>query len=68
MNTLFYIIIASFLISLGALVGIFALALNQEKLSKILLFLVSLSTGIPQIRVICYTWGRITAHEKKRSY
>lgn len=45
METLFYIIIASFIISLGALVGIFTLALREDKLSKILLFLVSLSAG-----------------------
>lgn len=45
METLFYIIIASFIISLGAFVGIFTLALQEDKLSKILLFLVSLSAG-----------------------
>jgi len=45
METLFYIIVASFIISLGSLVGIFTLALQEEKLSKILLFLVSLSAG-----------------------
>ena len=42
---LLYILVSTFAISLGALVGIFTLVLNQEKLSKILLFLVSLSTG-----------------------
>ena len=42
---LLYILVSTFIISLGALAGIFTLALNQEKLSKILLFLVSLSTG-----------------------
>lgn len=45
MGILVYIIIASFLISLGAFVGVFTLALREDKLSKILLFLVSLSAG-----------------------
>jgi len=45
MGILAYILIASGLISLGALVGIFTLAIQEEKLSKILLFLVSLSAG-----------------------
>jgi len=45
METLIYIILASFIISLGSLVGIFTLALQEEKLSKILLLLVSLSAG-----------------------
>lgn len=45
METLIYIIITAFIISLGALVGIFTLALREDKLSKILLFLVSLSAG-----------------------
>jgi len=45
MNTLFGIILATFLISLGALVGVFTLAMNEKKLEKILLFLVSLSAG-----------------------
>ncbi len=45
MQTLIFIIIASLIISLGALVGIFTLALQDEKLSKILLLLVSLSAG-----------------------
>ncbi len=40
-----YIIIASVLISMGALVGVFTLSLREEKLSKILLALVSLSAG-----------------------
>jgi len=45
MEVLSYIIIASFIISLGALVGVFTLALREDKLEKILLFLVSLSAG-----------------------
>lgn len=45
MEILVYIIITSFIISLGALVGIFTLALQTDKLAKILLFLVSLSAG-----------------------
>lgn len=45
MNTLFSIILSTFLISLGALVGVFTLAMNEKKLEKILLFLVSLSAG-----------------------
>lgn len=45
MNTFLQIIIASFLISLGALVGIFTLSVQEKKLEKILLFLVSLSAG-----------------------
>ena len=45
MATLIYIIIASFLISVGALVGIFTLAMQEKKLNKILLLLVSLSAG-----------------------
>jgi zinc and cadmium transporter len=40
-----YIIIASFLITLIAFIGIFALALNEKVLNKILLILVSLSAG-----------------------
>jgi len=44
-NTLLVIIISTFLISLFALVGIFALALKEKILEKILIFLVSLSTG-----------------------
>lgn len=42
---LIFIILASFFISLGSLVGIFTLSLKEELLSKILLFLVSLSAG-----------------------
>lgn len=45
MSTLSYIIISSFLISSGALIGIFSLAAKKEWLDKILLFLVSLSAG-----------------------
>ncbi len=45
MDKLFYIIISTFFISLGALVGVFTFSLKQEKLSKILLFMVSLSAG-----------------------
>lgn len=45
METLIYIVIATFLISAGALVGILTLSVNQEKLEKALLFLVSLSAG-----------------------
>jgi zinc and cadmium transporter len=45
MEKLIYIIIATFIISLGSLVGVFTLVLKEEKLSKILLFLVSLSAG-----------------------
>lgn len=45
METLIYIILATFLISLGALVGVFTLSLNEKRLSSILLLLVSLSAG-----------------------
>lgn len=45
MEILSYILISTFLISLGALVGVFTLAMREEKLSQILLFLVSLSAG-----------------------
>lgn len=45
MNQLIYILIFTFFIALASLIGIFTLALQQEKLNKILLFLVSLSTG-----------------------
>jgi zinc and cadmium transporter len=45
METLLNILIATFLISAGALVGIFTLALQADKLNKILLLLVSLSAG-----------------------
>lgn len=42
---LIYITISTFLISLFALVGIFTLTIKEKVLEKILLFLVSLSTG-----------------------
>lgn len=42
---LFYIIIASFLISFLALLGVFSLLLKKKLIDKILLFLVSLSAG-----------------------
>lgn len=45
MDTLFNIVIATFLISLGAFMGVFTLAMNEKKLENILLFLVSLSAG-----------------------
>jgi zinc and cadmium transporter len=45
MNTFIYILISTFLISAGALAGILTLALQAEKLNKILLMLVSLSAG-----------------------
>lgn len=45
MTVLINIIIASFLISLGAVAGIFTLAMNEKKLNKILLFFVALSAG-----------------------
>lgn len=45
MLTLIYILLATFSISLGALVGIFTIAIQSDKLDKILLFLVSLSAG-----------------------
>lgn len=45
MESLIYILISTFLISAGALVGIFTLAMQADKLNKILLLLVSLSAG-----------------------
>ena len=45
MSILTYIIIVSFLIASGSLIGIFSLAVKKEFLEKILLFLVSLSAG-----------------------
>lgn len=45
MNTLFLIILSTFLISLIALIGIFTLVLKEKLLDKIVLFLVSLSAG-----------------------
>lgn len=43
--TFFYIIIASLLISAGALIGIFTLSMKESVLNKILLKLVALSSG-----------------------
>ena len=45
MPVLSYILISCFLISSGALIGIFSLAANKEKLKKALLLLVGLSAG-----------------------
>ncbi|OGG34924.1 hypothetical protein A2363_01745 [Candidatus Gottesmanbacteria bacterium RIFOXYB1_FULL_47_11] len=45
MEVLLYIIIASFLISAGALIGVFTFSMQEEKLEKILIFMVSLSAG-----------------------
>ena len=45
MATIIYILISSFLISSGALIGVLFLAFNKKLTSKILLFLVSLSAG-----------------------
>ncbi len=45
MNELSAIVLSTFIVSLGSLVGIVTVAVNTEKLNKILLFLVSLSTG-----------------------
>jgi len=45
MSVLLYIIIASFLISFFALLGVFTLALSKKSLKGALLFLVSLSAG-----------------------
>lgn len=45
MSTLLYILFASFLISSGAVLAIFVLAIKKELLNKILLFLISISTG-----------------------
>ena len=45
MNSLLYIIGSTALISLGALIGVFTLSVNQEKLNKFLLLIVSLSAG-----------------------
>src|SRR3972149_4789546 len=45
MVTLLYIFISTFLISTGALIGILTLAMQEEKLNKFLLLLVSLSAG-----------------------
>ena len=45
MSILAFILLASFITSCGSLVGAIVLILSQEKLSKILLFLISLSAG-----------------------
>lgn len=45
MDRLIYIILTTFLISLGSLIGIFTLSINEKRLSKFLLFLISLSAG-----------------------
>jgi zinc and cadmium transporter len=45
MNTLLWIMISTFLISLISFIGIFTLALKNKLLDKIVLFLVSLSAG-----------------------
>ncbi|MBU1032483.1 MAG: ZIP family metal transporter [Patescibacteria group bacterium] len=45
MNTLVIIIIATFLVSLGALVGAVTILLNEKRLKQIILFLISLSAG-----------------------
>ena len=45
MTVFSYILISSFLISLGALIGVFSLSVSKEFLKKIVFFLVSLSAG-----------------------
>ncbi len=45
MTVFSYIFISSFLISLGALIGVFSLSVSKEFLKKIVFFLVSLSAG-----------------------
>ena len=45
MPVLAYVVISTFLISLGGLVGVFSLAAKKETLNKIVLFLVGLSAG-----------------------
>jgi len=45
MHVFFYILTATLLISFGALIGIFSLAIRKESIEKIILFLVSLSAG-----------------------
>jgi len=45
MGSLGLIIMATGVISLGALVGVWTMAMNKERLNRILLFLVSLSAG-----------------------
>jgi len=46
MEKFIYIVLSSLFISLGALVGIFTLAVEKKRLQRILLFLVSLSSGV----------------------
>ena len=45
MTTLFLILLSTFAISLGSLIGVFTLSLKPKKLEQILLYLVSLSAG-----------------------
>ncbi len=45
MNTLLYIIIATFIISTGGLIGVFTLAIKEVRLSRVLMLLVALSAG-----------------------
>lgn len=45
MEKLFYIVISTLFISLASLLGVFTLSIKEKKLSKILLFLISLSAG-----------------------
>jgi len=45
MNTLLYILISTFVISLASLVGVLTLSLNAKRLENILLYFVSLSAG-----------------------
>lgn len=45
MDTLFYILIATTVVSLGSLIGVVTLSLNQNLLNKILKLLIALSAG-----------------------
>lgn len=45
LTTLFYIVVSVIIVSLISLIGIFTLAVNESRLKKILLYLVSLSAG-----------------------
>ena len=45
MNQLIYIILTTFAIALIAFIGVFALAMKEQLLNKILIILVSLSAG-----------------------
>jgi len=45
MNTLFSIILATFIISLGGLIGVFTLSIKEAKFSRVLMLLVALSAG-----------------------